>query len=71
MKKIGTNGDVGEVQYREWPLFKEFRKTELFQITFEQVFDKPFTASESEKCHADNKITAVSDIASNLLSHVR
>jgi hypothetical protein len=28
--------------YRDWPLFREYRKTEEFQRTFEEVFEEPF-----------------------------
>lgn len=42
VKKIGTNGDISIYNYREWPLFKEYRKTQGFLKTFEEVFNEPF-----------------------------
>jgi len=42
VKKIGSQGDVRIVDYREWPLFREYRKTEGFLKAFEEVFNEPF-----------------------------
>lgn len=42
MRQSGKNGEVGTLHYREWPLFKEFRKMELFTRTYESVFGEPF-----------------------------
>lgn len=46
MKKIGPNDDLGKEQYKNWPLFHWFRKTDLFKETYEAVYDEPFTANE-------------------------
>ncbi len=40
--KIGTNGNISIYNYREWPLFKEYRRTQAFLKTFEEVFNEPF-----------------------------
>lgn len=38
MRKIGSDGDVDKKAYREWPLFRDIRKTEEFQKIFEVLF---------------------------------
>lgn len=40
VKRISTTGSVKKNDYREWPLFKEYRKSEKFQNTFEEVFQE-------------------------------
>jgi hypothetical protein len=44
MKQIGDKGEIDKHFYREWPLFKEIRKSKEFAATFEQIFGEPFTA---------------------------
>ena len=46
MQKIGTNGDVKKGDYADWPLFKEFRKTEEFDTTYKQIFGEDFICTE-------------------------
>lgn len=41
VKRVGTTGSVEKSNYREWPLFREYRKSEKFQGTFEEVFQEP------------------------------
>jgi hypothetical protein len=41
MEKIGTNS-AQDASYRDWPLFKEFRKSSEFLQTYEKIFHKPF-----------------------------
>jgi hypothetical protein len=43
MVKIGTNGDISKMGYREWPLFKEIRKVKDFARTFEDIFGEPLS----------------------------
>lgn len=38
---IGQNGEIDKHSYREWPLFREARKSEKFAAAFEQVFGEP------------------------------
>jgi hypothetical protein len=40
MKIIGPKGEVDIVSYTNWPLFKEFRKTMIFNEAFEEIFGK-------------------------------
>jgi len=49
MKKIGKDGDIKKVDYKEWPLFKEFRKSEKFLKMFEEIFGEKFEISEEEE----------------------
>ena len=41
VKRIGTSGSVGKNAYREWPLFRAYRKSEQLQSVFEEVFQDP------------------------------
>jgi hypothetical protein len=41
MEKIGPS-ELQDLSYREWPLFKELRKTFEFHRTYEKIFNKPF-----------------------------
>ena len=47
MKRIGPEGEVSDGDYKTWPLFKEFRKSEQLESTFEEIFGKPFSTFES------------------------
>ena len=47
MKRIGPEGEVTEADYKTWPLFQEFRKSEQLESTFEEIFGKPFSTFES------------------------
>jgi hypothetical protein len=42
MKAIGQNDEIRKSEYRNWPLFLEYRKTDTFLETYEEVFGKPF-----------------------------
>jgi hypothetical protein len=48
MKRIGASGFPSKSDYRDWPLFKEFRKSEEFLKTFEEVFGEPYSKFETE-----------------------
>lgn len=41
VKRVGATGSVKKSEYREWPLFRVYRKSETFQGTFEEVFQEP------------------------------
>jgi hypothetical protein len=47
MEKIGDKGDVPKSGYRDWPLFKEFRKSDVFQEAFLRIFGEPAARVES------------------------
>jgi hypothetical protein len=38
MKKIGPSGAVGKNDYRDWPLFKNFRKSSEFDGAYKDIF---------------------------------
>lgn len=43
MKKIGSKHDlIDSKSYKEWFIFKEFRKTEKFKEVYKEIFDKEF-----------------------------
>ncbi|WP_353931744.1 hypothetical protein WJM97_03930 [Okeanomitos corallinicola TIOX110] len=43
MKKIGNNSKmISKIHYREWPIFREFRKSQQFLQGYEEVFSEPF-----------------------------
>lgn len=50
MRRIGSDGPVGKHDYRDWPLFKEFRQQNVFGETYRDIFAEDF-----------NKVTDVSD----------
>lgn len=41
VKRVGPNGSVKKRFYREWPLFREYRKSETFEIIFKEIFGEP------------------------------
>lgn len=43
MVKLGADSDISKSAYYEWPIFKEYRKTNTFEKTFEKVFGEPPT----------------------------
>lgn len=42
MRRIGNDGPVDQNQYRDWPLFREWRKQDLFLSTYLEIFEQPF-----------------------------
>jgi hypothetical protein len=50
MKEIGDDeSEVGRENYRNWPLFKEFRTNEEFIKVFEEIFNEPFSQVHIDK----------------------
>lgn len=47
MKRIGINPEVGQLQYKYWPLFRWFRKTDQFKLAYEELFGEPFSITET------------------------
>lgn len=45
MRQQGPKGEVAEHDYRTWPLFQEFRRSQEFASAFEDIFGFPFTAT--------------------------
>lgn len=49
MKKLGKDHDeVDKSAYRDWPLFRKFRKEKSFQKTYKELFDEDFIYKEAE-----------------------
>lgn len=46
MKRIGPDGEVKQADYRDWPIFKEFRNTEFFLKTYSEIFGEEFSVVE-------------------------
>ena len=42
MKKIGNSGAISKSQYKDWPLFKEFRMEDVFLNAYEAIFSHKF-----------------------------
>ncbi len=42
MNKTGPRGAISEEDYLDWPLFKEFRRSEVFLTSYQETFGKPF-----------------------------
>jgi len=46
MKKLGANHDmIDKHAYKDWPLFKEFRKTEDFLTAYKEIFEEDFVVN--------------------------
>jgi len=54
VKRVGAAGSVEKVNYREWPLFREYRKTEDFKSIFEEVFGEPLNLFNVKSPEADS-----------------
>ncbi|MBN1547912.1 MAG: hypothetical protein JW902_14775, partial [Syntrophaceae bacterium] len=46
LKIVVNTGDLSEKEIVEWPLFKEFRKTDEFLAGFKELFDKDYAQQE-------------------------
>ena len=50
MKKLGKDHDeVDKTAYRDWPLFRNFRETEVFKTTYKEIFEEEFVYKEPEE----------------------
>ncbi|HTJ11261.1 MAG TPA: hypothetical protein VL547_04530 [Dinghuibacter sp.] len=47
MKKIGAEGEIKKSDYKAWPLFTQFRETDLFQNAYREIFGEEFKAIET------------------------
>jgi hypothetical protein len=47
MRKMGSSHeDVGKAEYKDWPIFKEFRKHEHFKPTYLEIFGEEFVEDD-------------------------
>ncbi|NTU74021.1 hypothetical protein HGB07_07750 [Candidatus Roizmanbacteria bacterium] len=59
MKSIGKDNRLGKFEYREWPVFRDFRKSDQFASTYKEVFGEEFTLKVQEpKASESTQVTA-------------
>ena len=46
MKRIGTNGEVTREAYASWPLFRKFRQSRYFSVTYRSMFGEKYIVPE-------------------------
>lgn len=57
MRRIGSSGPISKLNYRDWPLFKEFRGQEEFKACYLEVFGEAFpTSVEADVASDENTI---------------
>lgn len=66
LRTVVATGDLSEEEIVEWPLFKEFRKTEPFFQAFKDLFDKDYAqqeelVKEEFKNHMDSVFSSTND----------
>ena len=42
MQRVALTKDIDKQCYTDWPIFQKFRKTQLFQKSFEEIYGHPF-----------------------------
>lgn len=63
MKSIGTtNKHVNKDAYREWPLFRQFRKTEDFKGAYKEIFNEEFVYIESKPKDLEDLLSELKQI---------
>lgn len=64
MRRIGRDGSVNQVAYRDWPLFRYFRRQSAFLETYSEVFGESFERnSEVKKVEPPSAVANISDVA--------
>jgi hypothetical protein len=65
MKKIGNNGEVRKVHYKDWPVFKDFRHCSQFLEGYREIFGEALetvrVSTSSEMGDQDNISLSVTD----------
>lgn len=54
MRRIGKDGAVEQNDYRDWPLFREWRKQQSFLDVYEEIFGTPFPKRSEVKKQETN-----------------
>ena len=53
MRSLGPSGKIRKTDYRDWPIFKNYRQSTQFLASYESVFGEPFSqiviAEESDE----------------------
>jgi hypothetical protein len=58
MYRIGGEGDIEKISYRDWPLFKQLRKRDEFLKAYADIFKEAFPSSvESEEIQPTKQVT--------------
>lgn len=66
MKRIGKDDETIDVlAYREWPLFKEFRKSAEFLEAYREVFEEEFVITEKTEPETAAINSSAEDISTN------
>jgi hypothetical protein len=55
MKRIGSKGSLRRIDYSSWPLFKEFRHTEEFMVTYKDLFGEEFVLTKKDEQEEQQK----------------
>jgi len=55
MKRIGKKGEVGQLEYRLWPVFKKFREKKIFEETYQQIFKEKFKIETEKMAEFEDK----------------
>ena len=54
MRLIGNNDQIlNKAFYFDWPIFKEFIKSEDFKLAYKEIYDEDLGAKENEKVAAE------------------
>lgn len=57
LESMGAKSKLGKEAYMDWPLYKEFRKSNIFLKTYKKIYKKPFDQLEkSEDSLQEDKI---------------
>lgn len=58
MKSIGTsNKHINKDAYREWPLFRQFRKTDEFKAAYKEIFNEDLVYEEPKPRNLEDILT--------------
>lgn len=49
MRKFNKNGPVGKIEYKDWPVFREFRKSQAFMDAYQEIFGEGLEIVEVSK----------------------
>lgn len=55
MKTIGSLSRPTKAEYRDWPLFREFRKSDQFKKAYQEIFGEPFRLVRASEIRLDKK----------------
>ena len=47
MKRVANIEGINKIDYKDWPIFKEFRKSSHFQKSYEEIYNEKFQIDEN------------------------